>query len=57
MSTPTSLVQKLWNYCNILRDGGLSYEATEVERRSSVVQEFESPMSRGAYHQRQRITV
>jgi type I restriction enzyme M protein len=25
MSTPAPLVQKLWNYCNILRDDGLSY--------------------------------
>ena len=25
MSKPTALVQKLWNYCNILRDDGLSY--------------------------------
>jgi type I restriction enzyme M protein len=25
MSTPTALVQMLWNYCNILRDDGLSY--------------------------------
>ncbi len=25
MSTPTALVQKLWNYCSILRDDGLSY--------------------------------
>jgi type I restriction enzyme M protein len=25
MSTPSQLVQKLWNYCNILRDDGLSY--------------------------------
>ncbi len=25
MSTHTALVQKLWNYCNILRDDGLSY--------------------------------
>ena len=25
MSNPTALVQKLWNYCNILRDNGLSY--------------------------------
>src|SRR5205809_1736942 len=25
MSNPTQLVQKLWNYCNILRDDGLSY--------------------------------
>lgn len=25
MSKPTPLVQKFWNYCNILRDDGLSY--------------------------------
>ena len=25
MNTPTVLVQKLWNYCNILHDDGLSY--------------------------------
>jgi type I restriction enzyme M protein len=25
MSNPTTLVQKFWNYCNILRDDGLSY--------------------------------
>ena len=25
MSHPQQLVQKLWNYCNILRDAGLSY--------------------------------
>ena len=25
MTTPNALVQRLWNYCNILRDDGLSY--------------------------------
>jgi type I restriction enzyme M protein len=25
MTNPTALVQRLWNYCNILRDDGLSY--------------------------------
>jgi type I restriction enzyme M protein len=25
MSNSSQLVQKLWNYCNILRDDGLSY--------------------------------
>ena len=25
MTAPAQLVQKLWNYCNILRDDGLSY--------------------------------
>ena len=25
MSNPQQLVQKLWNYCSILRDDGLSY--------------------------------
>jgi type I restriction-modification system DNA methylase subunit len=24
--TPNTIVQKLWNYCNILRDDGLSYQ-------------------------------
>jgi type I restriction enzyme M protein len=26
LSSPQQLVQKLWNYCNILRDDGLSYD-------------------------------
>jgi hypothetical protein len=42
MSNPTALVQKLWNYCNILRDDGLSCSVAEVERRLSVVEELES---------------
>lgn len=25
MTTPAAVVQKLWNYCNVLRDDGLSY--------------------------------
>ena len=25
MSTQNGLVQRLWNYCNVLRDDGLSY--------------------------------
>jgi type I restriction enzyme M protein len=25
MTNPTALVSKLWNYCSILRDDGLSY--------------------------------
>ena len=28
-SNPQQLVQKLWNYCNILRDDGLSYGVAE----------------------------
>ena len=23
--SPTDIVQKLWNYCNVLRDDGMSY--------------------------------
>jgi type I restriction enzyme M protein len=23
--SPTAIVQKLWSYCNVLRDDGLSY--------------------------------
>jgi type I restriction-modification system DNA methylase subunit len=58
MSNPHQLVQKLWNYCNILRDDGLSYGdyveqltfllfliMAEVERRLSVVEELESGVS------------
>jgi hypothetical protein len=41
MSNPIALVQKLWNYCNILRDDGLSY-GDYVERRLGVVEELES---------------
>ena len=48
MTNPSALVQKLWNYCNILRDDGLSYGVlteqerivAEVERRLSVVEEL-----------------
>ena len=25
MNTTNALVQKLWNYCNVLRDDGVSY--------------------------------
>lgn len=56
MSNPApQLVQKLWNYCNILRHDCLSYgdyveqltfllflKMAEVERRLSVVEELES---------------
>ena len=59
MSNPApQLVQKLWNYCNILRDDGLSYgdyveqltfllflKMAEVERRLSVVEELEAVVS------------
>ncbi len=54
-NNPNQLVQKLWNYCNIHRDDGLSYgdyveqltfllflKMAEVERRLSVVEELES---------------
>ncbi len=36
------LVQKLWNYRNILCDDGMAYDVAEVERRLSVVEELES---------------
>jgi type I restriction-modification system DNA methylase subunit len=56
MSNPApQLVQKLWTYCNILRDDCLSYgdyveqltfllflKMAEAERRLSVVEELES---------------
>jgi hypothetical protein len=42
MANPTALVQKLWNYCNILRDDGLSYGKAQVERRLSVAEELKA---------------
>ncbi len=45
MSNPTALVQKLWNYCNILRDDGLSYGVAEVKQRLSEVVELEAAVS------------
>jgi type I restriction enzyme M protein len=29
--SPSALTQKLWNYCNVLRDDGLSYERTDLD--------------------------
>ena len=43
MSNPTALVQKLWNYCNILRDDGLSYgdyvERSPIRSSSNMLQQ------------------
>ena len=33
MNTPSALVQKLWNYCNILRDDGLSFRLHPLPAR------------------------
>jgi hypothetical protein len=35
MSNPQQLVQKLWNYCSILRDDGLSYG--DLAHRASTI--------------------
>jgi hypothetical protein len=41
MSTQSStIVQRVWNYCNVLRDDGISY-GDYVERQLSVVPEVE----------------
>lgn len=37
MSNPQQLVQKLWNYCNILRDDGLSYGDLASQARHELV--------------------
>ncbi len=37
MSTPSALVQKLWNYCNIFRDDGLSYGDLASQARHELV--------------------
>ena len=41
MTNPTALVSKLWNYCSILRNDGLSYRGCRG-RRLSVVYELEA---------------
>lgn len=41
MTNPTDLVSKLWNYCSILRDEGLSFRGCRG-RRLSVVEELEA---------------
>jgi hypothetical protein len=46
MSQPArQLVQKLLNYCNILRNYGLSYGVARVERHLSVVEELAAVVS------------
>jgi hypothetical protein len=42
MTTQSStIVQRVWNYCNVLRDDGISYGDYD-ERRLSVAREVES---------------
>ena len=41
MTNPTALVSKLWNYCSILRDDGLSY-GDKMERRLNMMEELEA---------------
>jgi len=56
--TTSAIVQKLWNYCNVLRDDGMSYgdyveqltnflhlKVFEVERRLSVIAELEATVN------------
>ena len=45
MSNPSTLVQKLWHYCGLLRDDALSYRVAEVERQLSVLEELEKMVS------------
>ena len=45
MNNPAALVQKLWGYCDILRDDALSCVVAEVKRHLSVVEELEAVVS------------
>jgi hypothetical protein len=37
--SPSAIVQKLWNYCNVLRDDGMSYgDYPSTTRRTGVEQ-------------------
>ena len=31
MGQPSQIVQKLWNYCNVLRDDGMSYSGIKTK--------------------------
>jgi len=39
--SPADIVQKLWNYCNVLRDDGMSY-GDYVEQLTNLEKRFES---------------
>ncbi len=41
MTNPQQLVSKLWNYCSILRDDGLSYGDC-VEQFATIAEELKS---------------
>jgi len=46
-SSPNQIVQKLWNYCNVLRDDGMSYgdyveQLTFSPGRLSIIEELET---------------
>ncbi len=39
MTNPFTIAQKLWNYCNVLRDDGMSYaDYPSMELRTGVEQ-------------------
>lgn len=51
MSKRSQLVQKLWNYYNMMRNDELSYEP-KVERRLTVVDELAAAVSANlTYHE------
>jgi len=57
MTNPQQLVSKLWNYCNILRDDGLSYgdyveQLTFLLFLKMAVQVFHIPPVAGANEKR-----
>ena len=55
MSDPTALVQKLWNYCNILRDDGLSYGDYVEQLTFLLFLKMADEQSRPTFHKASRI--
>ena len=57
MSDSATIVQKLWNYCNVLRDDGLSYQ-DYIEQLTFLLflkmadEQTRPPFSRPAHHPR-----
>jgi hypothetical protein len=43
MSNPQQLVQKLWNYCNILRDDGVAEISVVEELEAAVFANLQRP--------------
>jgi len=56
MNTSAALVQKLWNYCNVLRDDGMSYGDYAEQLTYLLFLKMADERSRPPYNQRAPMT-